>query len=392
MGTNNDDADDTEVTNVIRGDTVKVQIDPHYKIPPCLVLLVGPDNQLGRQWPLSKPKLSLGRNLESDIHVSDDSLSKMHAQLIRMGDEIMISDLGATNGTLVNERQLIPHVPQALKNNDQIKTGRLVFKFLERGILTETAEKGRMQSELEMARAIQNSLLPSKPDAQYHWVRLGGRYQSATECGGDWWWHWTCADKVFVFIADATGHGVAAALLTSAARSAVATLESDTQVGIEKLYSTLSHAIRQCSGGLLAMSAFLVEIDLRTRRIKFVNASHVPAVFLTRERNLPWKDLTFLTDPISPHLGSNMESCFVGETTASHSTRLVLLTDGLTERIGSDGSALEERRFYQMLVSTHEAHMDSQTGFLNKLLQSSDDLAGHQSPDDDITVVVMDFV
>jgi serine phosphatase RsbU (regulator of sigma subunit) len=392
MSAQHDEDDDTEVTNIVSRDTLKVKMDPNYRVPPCLVMVDGPTDLMGRQWPFDKATIIMGRASGADIHISEPSLSKSHARFESIKGQVTITDLGATNGTLVNSKPLQKNFPYVLKNNDQIMTGSVVFKFLERGILSETTEKARMQNELETARTVQETLFPSQPDAKYMWVDISGRYRSASECGGDWWWHWSCGGKAFAIIGDATGHGAAAALLTSAARSAMGTIEDDPTVGVEKVYSTLSPAISKCSGGKLTMSAFIVEVDLATRKIRYINASHLPSAILSKTaKEFDWKKLDSLQDPISPMLGSTEVNYQVGEAIAGAQSRLILLTDGLTERKDIHGASLKEREFNQMLIESHCAHLHLPKPFLDSLLRKSDRKAGRAPQDDDITVVALDF-
>ena len=101
--------------------------------PPCLVLLVGPENAVGRQWPIEKSENVLGRSESSQIFVKDKSISKAHAKLQMVGGEVNVVDLQSTNKTVVNGQVIPPMTPIKLTNNDQIKTGNVIFKFLERG-------------------------------------------------------------------------------------------------------------------------------------------------------------------------------------------------------------------------------------------------------------------
>ncbi|MGE0764749.1 MAG: SpoIIE family protein phosphatase, partial [Bdellovibrionales bacterium] len=373
--TADDDNNTGDKTNVVRGDNLRA-VDPNQKLPPCLVLLVGPPDYLGRQWLIDKPSVTIGRNVNAGIHVSENSLSKIHARVELNNNHVTIVDLGSTNKTQINSEQLTPHQAYQLKNNDQIRTGDLVFKFLERGILSETKEKARMQSELETARSVQASLLPQNPNARYQWVEIGGRYLPASELGGDWWWHWSTNRKAFAILGDATGHGAAAGLITSAARSAMATLEDDDSIGIEKVYTTLSRAIHKCAAGKLAMSAFIIEVDLFTKNLRYINASHLPAVSLPPETSgLSWNKLDFISDPRSPLLGAPEQDFAVGEGDINPPTRLLLLTDGLTERLDLQKNALNERAFYTMLVEAHSAHPTDQNAFLTLLLNMSNEKA-----------------
>jgi two-component system, cell cycle response regulator len=120
-------------TSVVQSDTFKVRIAQADSAPPCVVLLVGPANQVGRQWPIEKSDYIIGRAIGAHIQVEDRSLSKSHAKLILKNGELSILDLESTNKTVVNNKLLTPLQPHRLKNNDQIKAGNIIFKFLERG-------------------------------------------------------------------------------------------------------------------------------------------------------------------------------------------------------------------------------------------------------------------
>ncbi|MCB0350424.1 MAG: GGDEF domain-containing protein [Bdellovibrionales bacterium] len=123
----------TDKTSVVQSDTFKVRIAEAGQSPPCLVLLVGPSNEVGRQWAIEKTDYVIGRAHMAHVHVDEKSLSKSHAKLIMSGGEVSIIDLESTNKTVVNSKILTPLQPQKLKNNDQIKTGNIIFKFLEKG-------------------------------------------------------------------------------------------------------------------------------------------------------------------------------------------------------------------------------------------------------------------
>lgn len=130
---NGHDDSPMDKTSVVQSDTFKVRIAQADSAPPCLVLLVGPANQVGRQWPIEKSDCIIGRAMGSHIQVDDRSLSKSHAKLILQNGEVSIIDLESTNKTVVNNKIVAPLQPLKLKNNDQIKAGNIIFKFLERG-------------------------------------------------------------------------------------------------------------------------------------------------------------------------------------------------------------------------------------------------------------------
>ncbi|OFZ20038.1 MAG: diguanylate cyclase [Bdellovibrionales bacterium RBG_16_40_8] len=130
---NNKGEEVTDKTSVIQSDTFKVRIAQAGEAPPCLVLLVGPVNEVGRQWAIETADCVIGRAPTSYIHVAERSLSKSHAKLVISSGEVSIMDLESTNRTAINNILISPLKPYKLKNNDQIKAGNIIFKFLERG-------------------------------------------------------------------------------------------------------------------------------------------------------------------------------------------------------------------------------------------------------------------
>ena len=65
--------------------------------------------------------------------MDDGSVSKSHAKIKLESGSVSIVDLESTNKTIVNNSVLQPLTPKKLENNDQIKLGNIIFKFLEQG-------------------------------------------------------------------------------------------------------------------------------------------------------------------------------------------------------------------------------------------------------------------
>ncbi len=128
-----DDATELEKTSVVQSETFKLRLAEAGNAPPCLVLLVGPANTVGRQWPIEETDSVIGRAISAHISVDDGSVSKSHSKLSLAAGEVSIIDLESTNKTIVNGEMLVPLTPRKLTNNDQIKLGNIIFKFLERG-------------------------------------------------------------------------------------------------------------------------------------------------------------------------------------------------------------------------------------------------------------------
>ncbi len=118
-------------------------------IPPAIILLVGNPELIGRQWLLSGEIEILGRSSSSSIIINDSSISKSHLKFQITSDHIVTAiDLQSTNGLIINSQKQTSLKPIALKNNDQIKLGNLVFKFLEKGNLETISSSQLYQKAL----------------------------------------------------------------------------------------------------------------------------------------------------------------------------------------------------------------------------------------------------
>lgn len=91
----------------------------------CLVVINGVD--LGKKYNLAKNSTVIGRSSKVDIQIDEDSISRNHAIIEHMNDGLVVRDLNSTNGTYVNDHPIRHYT---LRDGDQIKIGRTIFKFL----------------------------------------------------------------------------------------------------------------------------------------------------------------------------------------------------------------------------------------------------------------------
>jgi len=91
----------------------------------CLVVIYG--LELGKKYNVDRPSTIVGRSTTADIQVDQESVSRNHCELIHTNANIVLRDLGSTNGTYVNDQLVDEYV---LRDGDLIKVGRSIFKFL----------------------------------------------------------------------------------------------------------------------------------------------------------------------------------------------------------------------------------------------------------------------
>lgn len=82
---------------------------------------------------LTSASITIGRGADASLRLPDTGVSRRHAQLRRHGDGYVLVDLGSTNGTLVNGRNVTEH---QLRNGDRIEIGEttLVYRDDGRGV------------------------------------------------------------------------------------------------------------------------------------------------------------------------------------------------------------------------------------------------------------------
>ncbi len=80
----------------------------------------GPAELKGVAVPITGPVV-IGRSPGADIVIGDEFVSGRHARLSLAGDQVVLEDLGSTNGTLLNGTRVTR--PQSLRPGDRIDIG-----------------------------------------------------------------------------------------------------------------------------------------------------------------------------------------------------------------------------------------------------------------------------
>ncbi len=168
MAHNDDQTESLEKTSIVASDTFRGRLREADEVPPALVVLIGPPGYVGKQYPITANDIVIGRSVEAQVYIDDKSISRSHAKFAVNGNEISIIDLGSTNKTIVNGEVVPPLASCLLKNNDQIKTGNIIFKFLEKGnieAITNAAMYDRAQKDALTGAHSKGALLDKGPEA-----------------------------------------------------------------------------------------------------------------------------------------------------------------------------------------------------------------------------------
>ncbi len=278
------------------------------------------------------------------------------------------------------------------KSNDEVGILSNAFRKMAREIqrlLAETVDKTRMETELKTARLVQDSLFPHSAAYQNGHVRLCGTNKTTTECGGDWWFYYQKGSELYVLVADATGHGIPAALITAAARSLFAYIK-DTDAKLTEIATSWDKSIFECSNGKVNMTAFLVQINVELGECQAINAGHEPPILMNRKEGGGFAS-TYITTQRNHSLGERKGNWLVDRMQLNPGDRLVLFTDGLLAIKSPDGKGYSEKRFLTYLNKLMGPPEPTPEELVKKIDQDFDQLNAGQPLPDDVTLVIVDY-
>lgn len=84
----------------------------------------------GTEYSLKQGENTIGRRPTNSIVVADPYTSGSHAVITAENDTFSLTDVGSTNGTMVNGTRIDANVPQELKDGDELTFGQKAFKFV----------------------------------------------------------------------------------------------------------------------------------------------------------------------------------------------------------------------------------------------------------------------
>jgi serine phosphatase RsbU (regulator of sigma subunit) len=262
------------------------------------------------------------------------SISRPIKQLAWRADQIARGDLAAR---------------VEIMSSDEIGLLGENFNFMADQIsilLEQTAEKARIEQELEVAKTIQETLVPTSDPVDHGVLKFAGFYQPAAQTGGDWWsWHELVGGKVLLVIGDVTGHGVPSAMITAAAKAAcdVARYVYRDDVTVTGLLEIMNHAIFESAQRRFVMTCFASIVDTQRRTITYANAGHnFPYLFRAGDGRGEFGSLMIRGN----RLGDDRDSRYDAKTTELiPGDVLVWYTDGIVECENAAGEEYGEKRF-----------------------------------------------
>lgn len=206
----------------------------------------------------------------------------------------------------------------------------------------DSLELARRRRPMSLSAELQWKLLPPLTFAT-EYVVISGVVQPCYEVGGDVFDYAVNGATAHVAVLDAMGHGLEASLLAAVAIGAYRQARRRGR-GLECTFADMDEAVARQFGPERFVTGVLGELDVRTGRLRWVNAGHPHPLLLRRNKVV--KDLD--CEPTLP-VGLGGTVAAVGEESLEPGDRLLLYTDGVVEARSAEGEFFGRRRLAELL-------------------------------------------
>lgn len=249
----------------------------------------------------------------------------------------------------------------------------------------EMVARERLETEIQLARQIQQTFLPKHLPALPGWD-VAARWRTARQVGGDFYDLFQLPNgQLGLFIADVADKGVPAALFMALTRTLVRAAVLETQSPAEALRRVNDLLYPDAEQGMFVTAVYGV-LDPRSGQFRCANAGHNPPLWAQRTpTGTRIQRLTRTGMALGVELGVAM-----GETSIQMAPGDVLLfyTDGVTESFSPAGEMFGEERLTALLASSSPAPAEA---LLDMLENALFDFTAHAPLSDDITLIVVEY-
>ena len=276
-----------------------------------------------------------------------------------------------------------------IKTKDEMLRLHTSFETMQKSLIrqieeTKTAneEKGRIESELNIARDIQMSMLPKifPPFPDRNDIEIYGQQNPAKEVGGDLYDFYIRDEKLFFCIGDVSGKGVPASLVMAVIRTLFRTI-SYREAQPDRIMFGMNNAISDNNESNMFVTLFLGVLDLPTGRLRYCNGGHNAPLLIGQ-------CIGMLPCSANVPLGVMPEWKFdQQETTIDLGTCIFLYTDGLTEAENLQHEQFTEERMID--VTKESSHQPQQ--LTEQMISAVRQFVGQAEQSDDLTMLAIQY-
>ncbi|MDQ4059355.1 MAG: SpoIIE family protein phosphatase, partial [Actinomycetota bacterium] len=280
-----------------------------------------------------------------------------------------------------------------IRSGDEVEELGLRFTEMQAG-LKRLQQLALQDRELEIAGAIQRNLLQRSLPATST-IKLVPTQRQANLVGGDWYDVDVSASSVTVAVGDASGKGIAAALMATVALS-VLRAERSQGASVRRIIERANEALKEATEPESFTTLVYATVDSQSGKASWLNMGHPSPFILTAHEAGPAGSQNrredrrgyFLEGPRNRALGW-FEEPGMAETVVqlAPGDRLIFYTDGFLEAKSPEGAIFGENRFAEALVRLAPLGSDD---LGEELVRDVERFAAGKL-DDDLTMLVIEF-
>ncbi len=247
-------------------------------------------------------------------------------------------------------------------------------------------EQKQMRQSLDLAREVQQSLLPASVP-EISGLDIAGKSIYCEKTGGDYYdflnFRNGRSNKVDVIIGDVAGHGLPSALLMTTARALVR-LRSSLPGSISDIVTDANRYLSHDTGESgRFMTLFYLSIDVINKDLKWVRAGREPAIFHGPAYD-SFQELLGTGIPIGIDEAWRFEQ--YQKTGLANGQIIVLNTDGIRETRNSNNEMFGNDSICEIIRQKKGAGANE---IMNSILKKRNNLQCNSNPEDDFTIVVI---
>ncbi|MCE9499066.1 MAG: SpoIIE family protein phosphatase [Leptospira sp.] len=283
---------------------------------------------------------------------------------------------------LEQKQELVHEVSERKKAFESMEE---LSSSLEQKVTTRTnlltSALNRITDDVRLALKIQKNILPKKTE-EWDGIEIYSRYMPMTDVGGDYY----AINKlengtIRIFIADATGHGIQASLMTMCIHAEYFNVK-DYPITPGHLLTILNN---QYCDRYSRMNAFftciILDIEIHEDRITYASAGHPDQILVQSGKITP-------THVKSRLMGLQPEYEYKDFTAPFFSgDKILLFTDGIFEEFNSNNEEFGEERLFRIVDS--EKNLSGKELF-RKIMDTVSEFISGTDQNDDITFLVIE--
>jgi serine phosphatase RsbU (regulator of sigma subunit)/pSer/pThr/pTyr-binding forkhead associated (FHA) protein len=284
--------------------------------------------------------------------------------LLYMDSRVSAADLSAGN------RELLQTL--AIEASTILENARL---------MEEERAKARIENELQVARDIQQGLLPASMPLD-GWFRAAGSSQPSTQVGGDYFDVKQITPGLWAaVVADVSGKGVSSALLAGLLQG-VFIMASSNPHDLEGMLAMLNAFLLDRTRGEKYATVFYCTLDA-SGLLRYANAGHCAPFLVGSDSRL--RKLHTSGMPVGMIEDATVE---VVELQLAPGDKIVIYSDGLTETENSEGEFFGTEG---LRACARDHFRDSAVGLHNALLAALERFSDGGAVRDDVTILVLEY-